>query len=140
MKALIGVLLRVRPEPGALLVCLVVLYSGAQDENGFSASCLPADKCRMVQSAGGFCRLSQLDGHSFASILYTAATAMKPVIIGFPEVKPQSERRSRTPRERRQRDKGLLPPLPPQGGFSCWAMLQITSSPHPTSDRLASPD
>ena len=44
-----------------------------------------------VQSAGRLCRLSQLDGHSFARILYAAATAMKPVIIGCPEVKPQSE-------------------------------------------------
>ena len=68
MKALTGVQnvdLRVRPEPGVLLVGLVVLYNGAQDhdvskepqvgaffeqrqdENGFSASCLPADNCRM---------------------------------------------------------------------------------------------
>ena len=54
-----------RPEPGALLVGLVVLYGGAQDhnvskeppvgaffeqkqdENVFSASRLPADNCRM---------------------------------------------------------------------------------------------
>ena len=65
VKALTGVQnvdLRVRPEPGALLVGLV-LYGGAQDhdvskeplvgafeqrqdENGFSASRLPADNCR----------------------------------------------------------------------------------------------
>ena len=115
-----------------------MLYGGAQDhdvskeppvgafseqrqENVFSASCLPADNCRMgalgqminkqlrrtgifevqlgihddvqidVQSAGRLCRLSQLDGHSFDRILYAAATAMKPGIIGCPEVKPQSE-------------------------------------------------
>ena len=64
MKALTGVQnvdLRVRPEPGALLVGLVVLYGRKQDhdvskeppleaffeqrqdENGFSASRLPAD-------------------------------------------------------------------------------------------------
>ena len=68
VKALTGVQnvdLRVRPEPGALLVGLVVLYGGAQDhdmskkppvgaffeqrqdENGFSAFRLPADNCRM---------------------------------------------------------------------------------------------
>ena len=68
MKALTGVQdvdLRVRPVPGALLVGLVVLCGGAQDhdvskeppvgaffdqrqdENGFSASFLPADNCRM---------------------------------------------------------------------------------------------
>ena len=68
MKALIGVQnvdLRVRPEQGALLVGLVVLYGGAQDqdvskeppvgaffeqrqdENGFSASRLPTDNCQM---------------------------------------------------------------------------------------------
>ena len=65
MKALTGVQnvdLRVRPEPGALLIGLV-LYDGAQDhdvskepevgavfeqrqdENSFSTSSLPADNC-----------------------------------------------------------------------------------------------
>ena len=43
-----------------------------------------------VQSAGRLCFLCQLDRHTFAGILFAAATAMKPVIIGCPEVKPQS--------------------------------------------------
>ena len=43
-----------------------------------------------VQSTGHFCCLSQLDGHPFAGILYAAATAMKLVIIGCPEVEPLS--------------------------------------------------
>ena len=68
MKALTGVQnvdLTVHQEPGALLIGLVVLYGGAQDhdvskeppvgavfeqrqdENGFSASRLPTDNCRM---------------------------------------------------------------------------------------------
>ena len=46
--------------------------------------------------------------------------------------------RSRTPRERRQRDQGLSPPLPPRGGVS--SRVQITSLPRPTSDRHASLD
>ena len=96
-------------------------FKQRQEENIFSASRLPADNCRMgalgqkminkqlrrtifevqlgihddvhidVQSAGRLCRLSQLDGHSFARILYAAPTAMKQVIISCPEVKPQSE-------------------------------------------------
>ena len=41
-----------------------------------------------VHSAGRFCCLSQLDGPSFAGILYVAAV-MKPVIIGCREVEPQ---------------------------------------------------
>ena len=143
VKALTGVQnvdLRVRPEPGALLVGLVVLYGGAQDhdvskeppvgaffehrqdENGFPHPVCPQtiaewaplgrrwlinswdepaifevqlgvhDDVQIdVQSAGRLCRLSQLDGHSFARIHYAAATAMKQVIIGCPEVKSQSE-------------------------------------------------
>ena len=135
MKALTGVQnvdLRVRPEPGALLVGLVVLYGGAQDhdvskeppieqrqdENSFPHPVCPQTIAEWaplgrrwlinswdepaifevqlgvhddveidVQSADRLCRLSQLDGHSFARILY----AMKPVIIGCPEIKPQSE-------------------------------------------------
>ena len=85
-------------------------FEQRQDENGFSASRLPADNCRMgplgqmminkqlrrtghlqvqvqlgihddvqiyVQNAGRLCRHSQLDGHSFARILYAAATTIK---------------------------------------------------------------
>ena len=95
---------------------------------------IPDDAEIDVQSAGRLCFLCQLDRHTFAGILYEAATAMKPAIIGCPEVKPQSilacQEFSPGP--------GLSPPLTHLGDAFC--RVQITSVPRPTSDRHASPD
>ena len=53
-----------------------------------------------VQSAGRLCFLCQRDRHTFAGILNAAATAMKPVIIGCPEAKPESKLGGQELRER----------------------------------------
>ena len=90
-----------------------------------------------VQWASCLCCLSQLDGHPFSGILYAAATAMKPVIIGCPEVKPQSILACQ---EFSKRDVCLSPPLTHRGDAFCRVMLQITSVPGSTSERHAFPD
>ena len=46
------------------------------------------DKEIDVQSIGRLCLLRNLDRNTFAGILYAAATATKPVVIAWPQVKP----------------------------------------------------
>ena len=90
-----------------------------------------------VQSAGrSFCCLSQLDCDPFAGILYATATAMKPVIIGCHEVKPQSELGGQELPQRYVGDHGHLGMSLAAGGkeFLCLAPLLISA--HPLAEEL----